>query len=139
MDIRLQDIAERIFKIEENLQFLYEYLPRCHEAIEEKIIGDAILYNLYLLSDRVLRLAEVICKYKNAGYPDSYSGFIYRLGDIGVLEKKFAYKFANIAKFRNFLAHQYDEIDKKQVCDEMEVNLQLVRKFLDQVKFNLGV
>ena len=139
MDIRLQDIAERIFKIEEDLEFLYKYLPRCHEVIEEKIMGDAILYNLYLLSDRVLRLAEVICKYKKAGYPDSYSGFIYRLGDIGVLEKKFAYEFANIARFRNFLAHQYDEIDKKKVCDEMEENLQSVQKFLEQVKFNLGV
>ena len=134
MDIRLQDITERIFKIEETLGFLKEYLKNCHKVIQDKIIGDAILYNLYILSDRVLRLAEVICKYKNAGYPDSYSGFIYRLGDIGVLDKKFAYKFAIIAKFRNFLAHQYDEIDKNRVCNEMEENLELVEKFLEQIK-----
>lgn len=139
MDIRLQDIAERIFKIEQDMQFLYEYVPRCNEVIEEKITGDAILYNLYTLSDRVLRLAEVICKYKGAGYPDSYSGFIYRLGDIGVIDKKFAYKFADIAKFRNVLAHQYDEIDKNRVCEEMEENLQSVKEFLQQIKSNLGV
>ncbi len=91
--------------------------------MQNRITGDALLYNLYLLSDRVLRLAEAVCKYKKAGYPDSYSGFIYRLGDIGVLEKDFAYRFAAIAKFRNFLAHQYEEIDKKSVCEAMQKNL----------------
>jgi len=139
MDIRLQDIIERMFKIEEDLNFLKQYIKNCHKVIEDKVIGDAILYNLYVLSDRVLRLAEIICKYKNAGYPDSYSGFIYRLGDIGIVDKKFAYEFADIAKFRNFLAHQYDEIDKNRVCNELEDNLKSVEKFLEQVKNNIGV
>jgi len=139
MDIRLQDIVERMFKIEEDLNFLKQYIKNCHKVIEDKVIGDAILYNLYVLSDRVLRLAEIICKYKNAGYPDSYSGFIYRLGDIGIVDKKFAYEFADIAKFRNFLAHQYDEIDKNRVCNEMEDNLKSIEKFLEQVKNNIGV
>ncbi len=139
MDIRLQNIAERIFKIEQDVHFLKKYIPDCEKVIEEKILGDAILYNLYTLSDRVLRLAEVICKYKGAGYPDSYSGFIYRLGDIGIIDKKFAYSFADIAKFRNFLAHQYDELDKMRVCEEMGKNLESVEKFLEQVKTKLGV
>lgn len=139
MDIRLQDIKERIFKIEQDLAFLRQYITNCNEVIEDKITGDAILYNLYTLSDRVLRLAEVICKYKDAGYPDSYRGFIYRLGDIGILNKEFAYNFAGIAKFRNFLAHQYDEIDKKKVCAEMGENLESVENFLNQVRKKLGV
>ena len=84
-------------------------------------------------------MAEVICKYKGAGYPDSYSGFIYRVGDIGIIDKKFAYSFADIAKFRNFLAHQYDEVDKMRVCEEMGKNLESVEKFLEQVKTKLGV
>ena len=139
MAIRLQDINERIFKIEQTLRFLKEFSSDCHKIIEKKIEGDALLYNLYLLSDRVLRLAEVVCKYKNAGYPDSYSGFIYRLGDIGILEKEFAYEFASIAKFRNVLAHQYEEIDKQKICDEMQSNLASVEKFLHQIKNAIGV
>ncbi|BCD60670.1 MULTISPECIES: DUF86 domain-containing protein [unclassified Nitratiruptor] len=139
MGIDLQNISERIYKIRENLKFLEEYKERCHEAMQSKIIGDALLYNLYLLSDRVLRLAEVVCRYKNAGYPDSYSGFIYRLGDIGVLEKEFAYKFAAIAKFRNFLAPQYEEVDKIRVCEAMKENLDDVKIFLEQIEHKIGV
>ena len=135
MAIERADIEEKIFRVRKHLDFLRRYRDECDEIFaDNEIKKDAILYNLYLLSDRVIRLAEAVCAYKEAGYPDSYSGFIYRLGDIGVLDRKFAYEFAAIAKFRNFLAHQYDDIDEEQICRTLMDDLESVELFLDQIR-----
>ena len=135
MAIERADIEEKIFRVRKHLDFLKRYREDCDEIFEkDEIKKDAILYNLYLLSDRVIRLAEAVCAYKEAGYPDSYSGFIYRLGDIGILDRKFAYEFAAIAKFRNFLAHQYDDIDEKRICKTLMDDLESVESFLRQIR-----
>ena len=135
MAIRRADIEERIYKVREHLRFLEKHGADCEEIFEnDPILKDALLYNLYLLSDRVVRLAEAVCKYKNAGYPETYSGFIYRLGEIGVLEKAFAYRFAAIARFRNFLAHENDAIDEKEICKAMVEGQPDVERFLENVE-----
>ena len=139
MAIEKRDIAEKIGKIRLLLQQLRSDAPRCSEAMADELHRDAILYRLYILSDRVLRLAETVCKIKKLGYPLTYSDFIYRLGDAGVIDREFAYRFASIAKFRNFLAHEYGDIDDERICEMMQSDLSDVENFLEQIERSLGV
>lgn len=140
MAIEKRDIEEKVGKIKKGLIDLKEYVQDCEEIFEkDEVLKDAILYRLYILSDRVISLAEMVCKYEKLGYPLTYSEFIYRLGDFGIIDKEFAYYFANIAKFRNFLAHDYEDIDEKKICKIMLENLDDVGKFLEQIEKSLGV
>ena len=140
MGIKKRDIEEKIGKIKKGLIDLKKFAKDCEEIFEkDEILKDAILYRLYILSDRVISLAEMICKFKKLGYPLTYSEFIYRLGDFGIIDKEFAYHFADIAKFRNFLAHDYEDIDKKKICKIMLENLDDVEKFIEQIEKNIGV
>ena len=140
MAIKKRDIEEKIAKIRKGLANLKDYADNCEEIFEkDEDLKDAILYRLYILSDRVLSLAEMICKFKKLGYPLTYSEFIYRLGDAGIIDKEFAYYFADIARFRNFLAHEYEDIDEKKICTIMLENLDDVEKFLEQIENSIGV
>lgn len=140
MAIEKRDIEEKIAKIRSAIMDLQKYTSDCEEIFEkDEVLRDAILYRLYVLSDRVISLAEMVCKFKKLGYPLTYSEFIYRLGDAGILDKKFAYNFANIAKFRNFLAHDYEDIDKEKICKIMFENLDEVEEFIQQIESKLGV
>ena len=86
MAINKRDIEEKIAKIRKGVIKLKSYADNCEEIFEkDEDLKDAILYRLYILSDRVLSLSEMVCKFKKLGYPLTYSEFIYRLGDAGVL------------------------------------------------------
>jgi uncharacterized protein YutE (UPF0331/DUF86 family) len=55
------------------------------------------------------------------------------LGEAGVLEADFAYRFAQIAGFRNFLAHDYEKVDKDVICNAILPGLVDVDEYLEQV------
>ena len=56
-----------------------------------------------------------------------------------IITKEFAYKFAKIASFRNFLAHNYKKIDYLVIyyevlnkLDEIKQYLELIEDFVDE-------
>lgn len=55
-----------------------------------------------------MTLAELVIKHKKLRIPQLYHEAIDILGENRILEPAFAYKFARIAGFRNFLAHDYE-------------------------------
>ena len=77
----------------------------------DPIYRGALLHYLYLLTDSCIVLAELFIKYKNLRIPQSYSEAFDILGENKILETSFAYQFAKIAGFRNFLAHDYEKIE----------------------------
>lgn len=54
-----------------------------------------------------------------------------------MLEPDFAYSFAKVAGFRNFLAHDYEQIDAKFICEEIISRLKDVDIFINQIENNL--
>ncbi len=140
MAIKKRDIEEKIAKIRSGIKDLKQYSEECEKIFEtDPILKDAILFRLYTLSDRVISLAEMVCKFSKLGYPLTYSEFIYRLGDAGIIDKEFAYNFANIARFRNFLAYDYEDIEKEKICKIMLENLDEVEEFIQQIESSIGV
>lgn len=50
-----------------------------------------------------------------------------------ILDAEFAYRFARIASFRNFLAHDYDKIDPEVICGQILNSLEDVDQYLRQI------
>ena len=54
-----------------------------------------------------------------------------------MLASDFAYRFAGIAGFRNFLAHDYEKMDSEEVCGPILEKVSEVEEFLRQVEAGL--
>jgi len=136
----LRNIEQKIAFIEELLTILEELKDECRDRfLSDKIYQGALLHYLYLVSDSSIALAEMVIKYKNLRKSNSYYESIDLLGEYNVIPADFAYDFAKIASFRNFLAHHYERIDYKEICENTLDKLSDIRKYLDYIKESLAV
>jgi len=136
----LRKIENKIKRIESTHTLLEEIGKDCKEKfLTDKIYQGALLHYLYLISDSCIALAEMVIKYKNLPSADSYYESIDTLGEYGVIPADFAYDFAKIASFRNFLAHHYEKIDYVVVCEKSLNKLDEIRQYLDYIKKDLDL
>ena len=134
----LHRIENKIKAIEEILVTLEELKDGCEDKfLQDKIYRGALLHYLYLAADSSIALAEMIIKHKNFKISNSYYESIDLLGEYGVIPAEFAYDFARIASFRNFLAHHYERVDYKEICknslqklDDVNIYLSYIKKYL---------
>ena len=86
------------------------------------------------MADTCIALAEQVIRDQKLRSPQSYHESFDILGDAGILTPEFAYSFSRIAGFRNFLAHDYEQIEAKTICNEVLSKLDDVRIFIQQIK-----
>jgi len=131
-------IEAKIKKIRYYITLLKKYKPDCEERFQkDPMFEGALLHYLYLSSDGCITLAEMMLKYKNIGKTQSYYEAIDTLGEYDIIPKEFAYEFAKIASFRNFLAHDYEKIDKAIICNEILDKLPQIEQYLVHLETTL--
>ena len=130
-----RNIELKIQKVYDYLDILDGYKYNCKDRfLNDSMFEGALLHYLYVVSDSCISLAEMIIKYKNLGLTQSYANSIDRLGDKGILPREFAYEFTKIASFRNFLAHDYEDVNYLVICDEVFEKLEDIKKYLKYIK-----
>lgn len=131
-------ILKKIEKLRYYLKLLNEYKVDCKERfINDPMYEGALLHYLYLVSDGSVALAEMIIKERSLEKPGSYYEAIDILGINNIIPKEFAYNFANIASFRNFLAHDYEKIDYLIICDEVLKKLDDISLYITYIEAKL--
>jgi len=131
-------IESKIKRIRYYLSLLETYKPDCQERFKsDAMFEGALLHYLYLASDGYIALAEMILKHKNIGASQSYYEAIDTLSEYNIIPKEFAYDFAKIASFRNFLAHDYEKIDTLMICEEALNKLGQINEYLDYLQKSL--
>ncbi|QOP42956.1 DUF86 domain-containing protein [Sulfurimonas sediminis] len=134
----LHKIEQKIRSIEELLAILDDLKADCKERfLADKIYQGALLHYLYLVSDSSIALAEMMIKYKNLRKSNSYYESIDLLGEYNIIPAEFAYDFAKIASFRNFLAHHYERIDYKEICESTLAKLSEIKLYLEYIRKSL--
>ncbi len=134
----MERINQKIGRIREHLSLIESIKEDClSRFISDPIYRGALLHYLYLMADSCISLAELVIKHKNLRIPQSYHDAIDILGENKVLDPTFAYKFAKIAGFRNFPAHDYEKVDAEFICNEIMPMLDDVHSFIKQVKHSL--
>lgn len=120
----MERIHQKIGRIKEHLSMIRSIKGDCLDRFTtDPIYRGALLHYLYLLADSCIVLAELVIKYKNLRIPQSYSEAFDILGENKILDPSFAYKFAKIAGFRNFLAHDYERIEVEFICKDIIIKL----------------
>lgn len=136
----MERIYQKIGRIREYLSLIRAIKDDCLARFATDLMyRGALLYYLYLLADSCISLAELVIKYKKLRIPQSYSDAIDILGDNRILDPSFAYGFAKIAGFRNFLAHDYEKIEIEFICKEIISKLSDVDTFIKQIEVSLGI
>ena len=133
-------ILKKIARVEYYLSLLDEYKKEdCKKRfLEDPMYEGALLHYLYLVSDGSIALAEMVLKYKNLTTAQSYYDAIDILGEYKIIPRDFAYEFAKIASFRNFLAHDYEKIDYLLICEEALHKLEDIRRYLEYIKKSIA-
>ncbi len=128
-------INQKIAKIREYLSLIDSLKQNCLEKfVADPIYRGALLHYLYLMADTCISLAELMVRYKKLRSPQSYHEAFDILGDAGILDPDFAYSFAKIAGFRNFLAHDYERVEAATICRQVLEQSGDVEEFLKQIK-----
>ena len=128
-------IQNKIAKIKSSVAILESLRENCMERIKhDALYRGAIFFYLYSMADSCVTLAQMIGKHKGLRASQSYSDAIDVLGEAGILPEAFAYEFARIAGFRNFLAHDYEKINYEELCAIMLKKLTEVKAYLEYVQ-----
>lgn len=136
----MERIRHKIGRIREHLALIRSIKDECKERfVSDPIYRGALLHYLYLLSDSCIVVAELVIKHRGLRISQSYAEAFDILGENDVLEKGFAYDFARIAGFRNFLAHDYEKVEGAFVCGQILDRLDDVDSFVEQIKTSLNL
>ena len=128
-------IDQKRGRIKEYIQLLKDMQGNCQKRfVTDPIYRGAMLHYLYLMADSCIALAELVIKYKGLRPPQTYSEAFDILGANDVLDPEFAYKFAKIAGFRNFLAHDYEVVDGQRICESLLSGLDEVEVYLAEIQ-----
>jgi len=131
----VERLIQKIGRINEYMKIIDTIKDECDEKFDkDPVYRGAMLHYLYLLTDTCIALAGMVIKKKNLRIPQSYAEAFDILGDSGVLDADFAYSFAKIAGFRNFLAHDYETIDSGVICTKVLASLSDIRKYIRQIQ-----
>ncbi len=132
-----EQIIIKIEKIVEYKKILDNIKEDCNDKfLKDPVYRGAVLHYLYLIADSCISLAEMVIRNKGLRTPQSYHEAIDILGENKIIPPDFAYEFANIASFRNLLAHDYERIDYLKICGEVLDKLDDISKYIDYIKGN---
>lgn len=136
----MERILQKIGRISEHLAIIRSLKDDCRSRFAtDPVYRGALLHYLYLLSDSCIVLAELVIKQKGLRIPQSYAEAFDVLGENRLLTADFAYRFASIAGFRNFLAHDYEKVDQEMICVQVMSSLEDVDIFLQQIRSSLDL
>lgn len=136
----MERILHKIGRIREYVKLINSIKDDCTARFTgDPLYRGALLHYLYLLADSCIALSELVIKYKKLRLPQTYYEAFDILGENKILEPGFAFSFAKIAGFRNFLAHDYEKIAETSICKDALSKLEDVEEFLRQIEGSLGI
>lgn len=131
----MERIYQKIGRIREYAVQVRSMEAECLKRFStDPIYRGALLHFLYLLTGSCIALAELMIKHKNLRIPQSYQESFEILGENKILEPAFAFSFAKMAGFRNFLAHDYEKIDPLLICEQIIPKLADIDQFTEQIE-----
>lgn len=136
----MERIYQKIGRIREYLSLVQSLQDDCLKRFSaDPIYRGALLHYLFLMSDSCISLAELVIRRKKLRPPQTYYDAIDILGEHKILQPDFAYSFAKIAGFRNFLAHDYEKTEAEVICKDVLAKIPEVEEFLSQMEHALGI
>ncbi len=130
-----ESLLPRIDGMQKNLALLEKFGKMPIEEFEKDEILDRVQHNLRLVLEGVFNITSHILARIPGARETEYKRMARKLGEIGVVEKKFAETvLVEIAGYRNRLTHFYAEIKATELHQICQTRLQDIEAFLTAIK-----
>lgn len=131
MSIDKQSIKNKLNKLEGALKLLERYKNLSKEDfLIDFTINSAAMYNLILGIEIIIDIGGHILNEVYQVRPQEYKEVIKMLGEYEIVPEAFSKENIDMAKFRNFIIHQYGEIDMKEIYQHLQKTPDIFRKFV---------
>lgn len=128
-------IESKISSILKYLKILKGYQHFSEGELENDLtLRGAIERYLYLLSQAAIDLAESLIALKDLRRPTTYSEAFHILQEESLISADLTEKLINMARFRNIIAHDYEDLDFGIIYDILQNHLQDIDDFLLAIK-----
>ncbi len=130
-----KDLIEAKFDlIEKNLKFINSYYKdKTPEEIEEDYRDyQALKFSLFEIVEACIDIANHIISAKRFERAEEYATMFSILAKHGVISRELGKKLGNMARFRNFLVHRYNEIDTERIMEIVKEDLKDVVEFVNR-------
>lgn len=123
-------IENKLFRLNENIKFIDDVLRKS----DKDVLADRPLYYglqhlLQISIEIILDIGSNILAEEFGINPKTYADVILALGEKNIIGQKFAEEQAEMAKFRNILVHDYDNLDDKKVLEYSRAASEIFRLF----------
>jgi len=115
--LRLKKLSDQLKELKKHGQISVEKLN------SDKLLSSALERQLEVACEIALDIARLVNTDQRLPVAEDYKGYIVSLGKANILPAEFATEFSKIAGFRNILAHDYLDIDPKQIVDKINNHL----------------
>lgn len=137
-EIDVPVIRRHLAALRESLQVLAAHSGVSAEDLDADTESRWIVERgLQLCAQNALDIATHIAASRGRDVPE-YASAIDELGRLGVLDRRFAAEFRNVAGFRNVLVHGYLDVDLDVLCTLLNERLGEFESFAAQVEAYLG-
>lgn len=135
--------ADRLLKLVSQMREAAGHLRRLSEVPEDVFLADpdkiaSAKYHFIVAIEAAIDMGNHLISRNGYRAPEDYADTFSVLAEASVIEKPFAEKLKDMARFRNRLVHIYWEIDTPQVYAIMSERLGDFREFIDALARFLG-
>ncbi|TSC79716.1 MAG: hypothetical protein G01um101429_391 [Parcubacteria group bacterium Gr01-1014_29] len=132
MPLDKESIQERIGKLSQIIKLLDQYKGESEEDfLVDFTINSAAQFNLIIGIEIIVDIGSHILNELYQVRPKEYQEVITALGEQEIISKEFAVENSDMPKFRNFVIHQYEDVDMKQVHAYLQKAPNVFRKFAE--------
>lgn len=134
MTTKLYQIEDKINKIKHYLDILIKFQKYSLEQITKNVLlKGAVERYLYLATDSVISLIEMVVSFKSLQKPMYYSDSVDILSENGIISNNQQKLLHKIIGFRNIMAHDYEKVDYQIVYSILQNNLTDISEFCDYI------
>jgi len=135
--------ADRLLKLVSQMRESAGHLRRLGGISQDVFLADpdkiaSAKYHFIVAIEAAIDMGNHLISRNGYRAPEDYADTFSVLAEAGVVEKSFAEKLKDMARFRNRLVHIYWEIDTPQVYAIMSERLGDFREFIDALARFLG-
>ena len=132
MFLDTESINERLAKLSQIIKLLEQYRAESEkDFLTDFTVNSATQFNLIIGLEVIVDIGSHILNELYQVRPKEYSEVIATLGGYDVIPIEFAAEQSGMAGFRNFIIHQYEDVDMKKIYQYLQNAPSIFRKFAE--------
>ena len=132
-------VVEKMVSVVENYLAILEDVKKIPESklASDILMSGGLKHYLYVAVQSTIDLAEAIIATKKLRRPSTNSENFVILNESAIIDDDLTEKLVKMCGFRNFLAHDYENVDFHKIYSFLQEDIKDIGEFLAEVRLKL--